>query len=226
MYRQEANCQIIHDSFPFHGLADPYLIVVDGRFGEYGAFGNKYPKDRLMEFYTLPHMHRIVLPMLCQLLNVSQATQIEAQTNIPLMLLMLSDCAKNIITENILFNNAFVTHHRCPNGVFRHATAEDRVHSPSTKWIIEADGTIVALGGFLCHYNPPYGDIYIEVAQPMRRQGFGSYLAQELKRICYEAGKKPAARCNPDNVGSRRTLQKSGFLRCGRLLAGDVGSLT
>ena len=54
------------------------------------------------------------------------------------------------------------------------------------------------------------------------QQGFGSYLVQELKRVCYEAGKKPAARCNADNVASRRTLQKAGFLPCGRLLVGDV----
>jgi len=65
----------------------------------------------------------------------------------------------------------------------------------------------------------------MEVAKPARRQGFGSYLAQELKRVCYETGKKPAARCNPDNVGSRGTLQKAGFLPCGRLLVRDVGPL-
>ena len=62
----------------------------------------------------------------------------------------------------------------------------------------------------------------MEVAEPARRQGFGSYLVQELKQVCYEAGKKPAARCNPDNVGSRRTLEKAGFLPYGRLLAGEV----
>ena len=175
-----------------------------------------------MEFYTLPHMRRIALPMFQQLLTVSQATHIEAQTNIPLMLLMLYDAATNITAENILFHDAFLTHHPCPNGIFRHATPEDQ--GPDGEWVIEANGMIVAAGGFLCHYNPPYGEIYIEVAQPARRHGFGSYLVQELKRVCYEAGKKPASRCNPDNLGSRRTLQKAGLLPCGRLLVGDVAS--
>jgi GNAT superfamily N-acetyltransferase len=222
LYRQEANCQIIHDSFLSRGLADPYLILVEGRVGGYGAVGNRYPKDRLTEFYTLPNVRRFALPMFRELLTVSQATQLEAQTNIPLMVLMLYDCAKNITAENILFEDAFVTHHPCPNGAFRHTTPDD--HQPDGEWVIEADGTIVAWGGFLCHYNLPYGDIYMEVAEPARRQGFGSYLVQELKRVCYEAGKKPAARCNPDNIGSRRTLQKAGLLPCGRLLVGDVGS--
>jgi GNAT superfamily N-acetyltransferase len=33
------------------------------------------------------------------------------------------------------------------------------------------------------HYNPPYGDVYMEVAEPFRRRGLGAYLVQELKRI-------------------------------------------
>jgi hypothetical protein len=45
---------------------------------------------------------------------------------------------------------------------------------------------------------------------------------QELKRICYEMGKIPAARCNVANAASRRTLQKAGMLPCGRILLGEV----
>jgi GNAT superfamily N-acetyltransferase len=184
-----------------------------------------------MEFYTLPHVRSRALPMFRELLTASQATHIEAQTNSLLMLLMLYDCAKNITAESILFHDAFVTHLACPNGVFRRATPEDtgaifpHQQEPVGDWVVEAQGTVVATGGFLCHYNPPYGDIFMEVTEPARRQGFGSYLVQEVKRVCYEAGKKPAARCHPDNVASRRTLQKAGFLPCGRLLVGEVGAL-
>jgi len=219
-YRQEANCQIIHDSFLRRGLADPYLILVEGRVGGYGAVGNKYPKDQLTEFYTLPYMRRFALPMCRELLDFSGATQMEAQTNMPLMLLMLYDCAKNITAENVLFEDAFVTHLACPDGLFRRATPEDR--DVDSDWLIEANGAVVAKGGFLCHYNPPYGDVYMEVVESARQKGFGSYFVQEVKRVCYEAGRKPAARCNPDNIASRRTLQKAGLLPCGRLLVGQV----
>src|SRR5262245_42865620 len=228
LYRQELNCQIIRDSFLPRSLADPYLILVEGRVSGYGAVSNKYDKGRLTEYYTLPHARRLALPMFRELLTASQATHVEAQTNNPLMLLMLYDCAKNIIAENILFQDAGATQLACPNGVFRLAAPEDagaifpHLREPVGKWVVEARGAVVATGGFLCHYNPPYGDIYMEVAEPARRQGFGSYLVQELKRVCYEAGKKPAARCNPDNVGSRRTLEKAGFLPCGRLLVGET----
>ena len=120
------------------------------------------------------------------------------------------------------FQDAFITDLACPNGVFRHATPEDLGPDADAEWIIEAKGVVVASGGFLCHYNPPYGDVFMNVAEPARRQGFGSCLVQEVKRVCYEAGKKPAARCNPTNAASRRTLEKAGFLPCGRLLAGEV----
>jgi acetyltransferase (GNAT) family protein len=226
LYRQEANCQIIYDSFFARGLADCYLILVEGNIGGYGAVSNKYDKGRLVEFYTLPHVRRLALPMFRELLAASHATSISAQTNIPLMLMMLYDCAKNIATEKILFHDAAITQLDCKNGVFRHSEPDEAgtifPHSqePVGDWVIEANGAIVATGGFLCHYNPPYGDIYMEVAEPARLQGYGSYLVQELKRVCYEAGKKPAARCNPDNAGSRRTLEKAGMLPCGRLLVG------
>ena len=70
--------------------------------------------------------------------------------------------------------------------------------SLSATGVVEADGSVVTTGGAYYHYNPPYGDIFMEVSEPARRQGFGSYLVQEVKRVCYETGKKPAARCAPE----------------------------
>lgn len=228
LYRQEANCQIIHDSILSRGMADPYLIFADGRIAGYGAVRNKHDVGRLMEFYTLPALRSMAQRMFRELLDVSQATSIEAQTNIPWMLTMLYDCATEITVENILFYDAFTTNLACPTGLFRRSTPQDAASlfphrdEPIGDWVVEANGKVVATGGFLCHYNPPYGDIYMEVEESQRRQGFGSYLVQELKKVCYEAGKKPAARCNPANLGSRSTLQKAGLLPCGRLLSGKV----
>jgi len=221
LYRQEADCQIIHDSALVRRIADPYLILLDGRVAGYGGVWNKYSEGRVMEFYTLPHLRALALPMFLELLGASQATHIEAQTNMPLMLLMLYDCARNITPENILFCDALDTRLACPAGEFRHATPEDS-GVDSAEWVIEAGGSVVASGGFLCHYNPPYGDIYMNVGETSRRKGFGSYLVQELKRVCYEAGRKPAARCNATNVASRKTLEKAGLLPCARLLVGEV----
>lgn len=228
LHRHEAHCQIIHDSFLPRGRAVPYVIHVEDHKAGYGAVWN----NRITEFYTLPNVRPLALPMFRALLAVSQATHVEAQTNLPLMLTLLYDCATNIIDEAILFHDVATTHLPCPNGKFRKILPEESAlifehySEPVGDWGIEANGVIVATGGFLCHYNPPYGDIFMEVEASHRQQGLGSYLVQELKRVCYEAGKKPAARCNPDNLASRRTLQKAGFLPCGRLLAGEVKILT
>lgn len=228
LYRQEANCQIIHDSILRRGMADPYLIEVNGRFGGYGGVWNSHNVGDVMEFYTLPHLRgNPTGAMFREFLAASAATGMEAQTNMPSMLTLLWDfCAASRITEEaILFHDGFVSALPGPPGaVFRHARPEDHGPDADAEWVVEAaDGAVVASGGFLCHYNPPYGDVYMAVSESARGQGFGSYLVQEIKRVCYEAGKKPAARCNPSNVASRRTLQKAGFLPCGRLLRGEIG---
>src|SRR6516165_2851918 len=93
LYRQEMSCQIIHDSFPRRGFSDPYLIRVGGRIAGYGLVANRHCPDTVNEFYTLPAYRAAALPLLRQLLAVSRATEIRAQTNDRLMLLMLYDCA-------------------------------------------------------------------------------------------------------------------------------------
>ncbi len=226
LYRHEMNCQIRYDSMVGRGLADAYLILMDGRVAGYGAVLNHYDRGRLTEFYALPHLRGHAHRMFPELLAVSQASEMAAQTNDPGMLMMLYDHARNIASESILFHDAFGSALPCPSGVFRRGTAADRgpdPDDPAPQWVIEAEGSIVAAGGFLTHYNPPYADIFMSVAEPARRRGFGSHLVQEIKRVCYEAGKKPAARCNTANVASRRTLEKAGLLPCGRVLVGKVG---
>jgi GNAT superfamily N-acetyltransferase len=176
----------------------------------------------------LPAYRAAALPMFRQLLEVSQATHILAQTNDRLMLLMLYDCGAEITSNTILFEDALTTHLTCPTGILRQVTEADKKQldenglDSGADWMIESEGVAVATGGVLFHYNPPYGDIYMAVHEAYRRRGYGSYLVQELKRIAYEMGKTPAARCNVANVGSRKTLQKAGMLPCGRILLGEV----
>jgi RimJ/RimL family protein N-acetyltransferase len=81
---------------------------------------------------------------------------------------------------------------------------------------------VVGTGGFLLHYNPPFADVYMEVAAPHRRRGVGSFLVQGVIRECFLAGRVPAARCALENVGSRATLTRAGLRVCGYMLAGRV----
>ena len=220
LYRKEADCQIVRDSILRRGLADPYLILVGGRVAGYAGVWNQYHEHRLMEFHTLAERRDEALAMFREVLRVSRVTHVEAQTNMPSMAAMLYECATDILEEHILFDDGPTTHLNCPGAVFRRR--KDADEEPEGEWVIERNDTVLAAGGVLYHYNPPYGDVYMEVVADARRQGVGSYLVQELRRICHEGGKRPAARCNPDNEASRRTLERGGLSICGRLMVGEV----
>jgi len=130
--------------------------------------------------------------------------------------------------ESILFHDMVSTCHRPPGATFRAPAPLEAadVSGDQLEWhgVVEIGGRVAARGGILFHYNRPYGDIYMEVAESFRRRGLGSSLVQELKRVCYEGGHVPAARCKPGNVASRRTLQRAGFVPCGHILKGSVRS--
>ncbi|NUO78640.1 GNAT family N-acetyltransferase [candidate division KSB1 bacterium] len=230
LYRQEMNCQIVHDSWPRRGLVAPHLLCVDGKVAGYGTvtIGEVIEPGTVNEFYLLPSYRTHAIPLFRELLANSNAATIRAQSNDTFLLLLLYDFAEGITSDTVLFHDAFTTHRVVPEAVFRKVTAEDGVRifahelEPVGDWLLEAAGSVVATGGFLTHYNPPYADIFMEVARPVQRRGYGSYLVQELKRVCYAAGKKPAARCHASNTGSRKTLEKAGMLPCARILLGRV----
>jgi GNAT superfamily N-acetyltransferase len=228
LYRRELDCQIVHDSFLSRGLSDPYLIRLDGQIAGYGAVSNKYDKGRLNEFHLLPDFRGKMAALFGALLTASKASHIEAQTNAPLLYAMLREFGANTVVEKILFHDGLTTQLTCPDGIFRRRCDTDgpgmfgRAEETLPQWVIEANREIVAAGGYLTHYNPPYADVFMEVAEGSRRQGYGSYLVQELKRICHEADKRPAARCDPSNVPSRSTLEKAGLLVCGEMLVAEV----
>lgn len=219
-FTAEADCQLIAYSALGRGIADPYEVLRGEELAGYGAVWNRYYEGRAMEFYVLPELRALALPMFRSLLRASGATHVEAQTNLPLMLGLLYDCCTDITVENVLFADEVDTQLTCPGGTFRRRTPEDE--GPEGEWVIALDGEVAAAGGVLYHYNPPYGDIYMEVAQDHRGRGFGSYLVQELKRVCRASGRVPGARCDPGNEASRRTLEKAGMLPCGRRLQGVV----
>ena len=113
-----------------------------------------------------------------------------------------------------------------PDGVFRARVRRDAFFStrssPSADFVVAVQGVVVATGGFLLHYNPPFADLFMEVRADMRRRGYGSFLIQELRRECYLAGRVPAARTSTDNVASQRALARGGLRECGRMLRAAV----
>ena len=233
-YRREMDCQIVHDSWHSRGFTNSYLLRAHGQIVGYGSVGGapRDAKDILKEFFVLPRFRPDALPLFRQLVAVSGARRVEAQTNDVLLLLMLNDCAVASSSETILFADGATTtlSAPAPGVALRYLTEADRARvfphtlEPVGEWGFEANGEIVATGGLLFHYNPPYGDIYLEVAPAYRRMGFGSYLVQELKQLCYEMGCIPGARCNQANVGSRLALERAGMFPCARVVRGELAT--
>ena len=232
LYRVEMNCQIIHDSLHTReGWTQSYLLLADDAVVGYGSVAVGGPwkgKPSIFEFYIGPESRCHVFDLFFTLLTVTGTTLVETQTNDPLLTVMLQALAPAITSRSILFHDKMTTAHAPPGAVVRRAKPGDAAQILSCQldaeanWVLALDGAIAGTGGVLYHYNHPYGDIYMEIAEPFRRCGLGSYMVQELKRICYSQGNVPAARCNPTNIASRKTLQKAGFVPCGTIVTGSL----
>lgn len=220
LYRQEMNCQIVHDNMSARpGWTQPYLIEIDGSVVGYGSnlIGGPWKGTRtVFEYYLAPSRRTRSFDCFEAFLAASQATAMTVQTNDPVLTVMFHQWARDIVAEKIVFADGVTTHLRSDGASLL------RQREPEQDWAIEIDGKKVASGGILYHYNRPYGDIYMEVDEPCRRRGIGSFLVQELKRICYEGGSIPCARCNPGNLASRQTLQRAGFVPCANILNGKL----
>lgn len=221
-YRAQARCQIVRDSILPRRLADAYVILQDQNAVGYCGVWNKHFPDRLMEFAVVPKAEPRAATLFHALVAGSGATHVEAQTNMPKMLAVLDACAEDVTVENLLFEDGPTTELRLPGAVFRERKAGDE--GPEGEWVVEMGGSVVAAGGALDHYNPPFRDLYMEVLESARGRGVGSYLVQELRRVCREAGGVPAARCDPENEASKRTLERGGLTLCGELRAGRIGA--
>ena len=229
LYLTETNCQIRYNACHERGWSDLWLLSIDGLEAGYGAvkgLDDLSARDAVFEFYVLPPYRQYAHLLFEELLGASGAVHVESQTNDLLTTAMLYEFADGIRSEVVLFEDHATTNHQHPDAVFRRKNPDDQVFGhqaePVGDFILEQNGEIVASAGFLLHYNPPFADLYMEVREDCRRQGLGSFIIQEVKKACYEAGRVPAARTGIHNRASRATLSRAGMRVCGYMLAGEV----
>lgn len=208
-----------------------YLLRVGGvaaGFGSTAVAGPWTGKPTLFEFYVLPEHRGRAFDLFEALLAASDARFMTIQSNNLLLSVMLHTYAREVSVGAIVFHDRLTTTLPAMGAVLHCTMPEQDIRrciehrDGGPEWKLDLDGTTAATGGILFHYNRPYGDIYMDVAEPYRGRGLGSYLVQELKRLAYELGSIPAARCNPTNIGSRKTLQKAGFVPCANILTGTI----
>ena len=227
-YRREMGCQILHDSFHRRpGWTRSFLLRWDGAVVGHGAVvvaGPWQGQSVIFEFHVAPAHRAHAAELFLCLAAASGATGVRAQTNDALPTAMLTAYGRDAACEKVIFADRRTTALASPGAALvrldppGEGTRGSLGLEPAPGWALAHRDEIVAAGGVLWHYNRPYGDLYYEVAAAHRRQGLGSYLVQELKRACREAGGIPCARCDPANTASVHTLLKAGFEPCGRLL--------
>jgi GNAT superfamily N-acetyltransferase len=232
LLREEMQGQIVHDSIHRRpGWTSSFLLEVGGAavgFASVALAGPWKDSPTVIEFYVLPGHRTRAFALFEAFLAASGARFLELQSNVPLLTEMALCYGRDIISEKVVFRDGATTSHAIDGAVFRQVTAEQELREAieqrdgGGEWVVELEGTIAATGGILFHYNRPYGDIYMEVIEPFRNRGLGTYLVQELKRACYQLGAVPCARCGPENLASRRTLQRAGFVPVGHILIGSV----
>ncbi|MCB0596613.1 MAG: GNAT family N-acetyltransferase [Lewinellaceae bacterium] len=229
LFLQEANFQVRYDACHARNWSDSYLISANGQDLGYGAVkgkGNLQDKDAVFEFYVMPAFRCQARQAFSELVRCSGVKYIECQSNDRLLSAMLCEFAHRISSDTILFEDDTATRLPNPGAIFRPKSEADQIpwlkEREIGNYVIEAGGDIIGTGGFLLHYNPPFADLFMEVKKERRRQGFGAYLLQELKKACYQAGRVPGARCSIQNEASRACLLKAGFKIAGYLLAGDI----
>ena len=68
----------------------------------------------------------------------------------------------------------------------------------------------------------PHADIGLVISTTHRKNGLGTYLASEAKKICLASGLKPMCSCTANNLGSKRLIEKAGFVRTGSIIEMQV----
>jgi GNAT superfamily N-acetyltransferase len=231
-YREEMNCQIVLDSIHTRrGWTTTYLFSSAEAIVGYGSIAIAGPwrdKPTIVEFYLVPESRKRAFEFFDEFLAISRAQWMETQSNDLLATAMLHTYGRDIAAESIVFRDCATTS-LIANGATLHALTDPeeirlciQERAGGAEWRLDLDGAAAGKGGLMFHYNIPYADIYMDVDEPFRRRGLGAYLVQELKRLAYGLGAIPAARCNPHNVGSRRTLQKAGFEPYASILTGSL----
>ncbi|MFZ4508870.1 MAG: GNAT family N-acetyltransferase [Fimbriimonas sp.] len=220
VFLDQIGCQFVAFSAVGRGLTDCYLLFRDEQEVGYAAVWHQHYPQLVGEWSV--HPGESVDDLKLALVAASGAIGVRVQTNIAQMSTLISDQLKPVA---YLFGKFEDPGLGISAGEFRPAHDDEiqyRGHLDSREFVVELDSVVIAKGGFLCHYNPPYADVFMEVSEGFRGQGLGSALVAAIARQAIRAGKVPAARCDVENTPSFRTLVSGGLAHIGEILEGPI----
>lgn len=221
LFLAETKFQFIYNKCHGAGWVDNYLFKFNERPVGYGSVWGKdkrEDRDTICEFFLEQPFRKYARQIFHQFIIAANARFVECQTNDRLLAGMAFESAKNINAEAILFEDAFETAFTIDGAQFVETKKPDEWDA----YCIRKNQDIVATGGFIWNYNFPYIDIYYEVKENFRKQGYGALIMQELKKEAYTLNRVPAARCNVHNQASKALLLKAGMRVCGYIIIGEL----
>lgn len=227
----EMNCQIRYNACHERGWTDSWHLFIGNQLAGYGSIKGREInyRDSVFEFFVLPECRKYSRDLFCELVHESHAEFVDCQSNDRALTNLLLEFSSSVSADVVLFEDHVATDLRFAGGLVRPKRAGETIFKHHTEpfgdYVLDVGGDVVATGGFMLHYNRPFADLYMEVREDYRRRGAGSFLLQELKKACYEAGRVPAARTAINNIASRVTLTKAGLRQCAFMLFGALDRL-
>ena len=226
LFLRELNAQFRYESVhPRHWCDDYALRIGDLVVGHASVMGQESgDRDTLFEWYVLPAFRIRTADLFQAFVDVSGVTLIESQTNDPLLYPVAHRWGTDLRPTVYFFESGAIADLPGP-GLVRPRREGDAPFMPDGELgshVLDVDGLIVASGGFLLHYNPPFADVYMEVHALHRQRGYGARLVAGVMHACWLAGRIPAARCNITNAASRATLRKAGMREIGQMMFGAI----
>ncbi len=221
LFLSEIKFQFIYNKCHKAGWADVYLFTMNELHIGYGSVWGKDKRenrDTIFEFYISEPFRKYDSRIFADFIKYSGTGFIECQSNDILITSMLFEYAENIKAEAIIFEDSYETNLKIPGS----RLIKNEMSEENTEYRLETDDRLVATGGYVWNYNYPFIDLYYEVKEEHRKNGFGSLIVQELKKEAYRLKRVPAARCNVKNIASKRTLIKAGMRVCGYILIGEL----
>jgi GNAT superfamily N-acetyltransferase len=229
LFLQELHAQCRYDACHARGWSDLRLLQLHDRIVGYGALkarDDQAVRDAVFEWYVLPPWRSHQRDLFAALVAASGAEWVECQTNDPCLYPVARHVAPDLQPTTFLFeaDKDVVSEDAGAGGLRSRGTDDTFTHTsePVGDQVLEVDGEIVGTAGHLTHYNPPFADIYMEVAPTQRRKGYGARLVAGAIRECWLSGHVPAARCHIDNIASRATLLNGGMREVGQVMIGEI----
>src|SRR3954469_24875273 len=168
LFLQELNAQVRYDAAHARTGAAHYAVRRDGLDIGYGALmDTQSGNGTVFEFYVLPPFRSGAPELLRQLTAASNANALECQTNDRFYSSLVRALGDDASSDTILFAAEHSNQSTSSDGVFRPRRRADRIFAhemePVGDFVIDVGGEVVATGGFLLHYNPPFADLFMEV---------------------------------------------------------------